>query len=210
MVDQLQIQLHVHGIAYEKMEQAKIHNMQICNKFKEKVVHPVLSVGSKKRATCEEGGRGCDSLCRDQPQFIITFTSSTVVSESVQTWPHFLSENRNVPVKKAEHNVTVDIKTRNLDSAMLIHWLNWFFAKDSKEHVDCSAHSVWPQCIKSHNGLPTVWASLFTLSSSLMLSNGQIKNLLGVLMCSQHIRSTQMAMSMISREQEYLVSPPAQ
>jgi hypothetical protein len=85
MVDQLQIQLHVHGIAYEKMEQAKIHNMQICNKFKEKVVHPVLSVGSKKRATCEEGGRGCDSLCRDQPQFIITFTSSTVVSESVQT-----------------------------------------------------------------------------------------------------------------------------
>jgi hypothetical protein len=43
-----------------------------------------------------------------------------------------------------------------------------------------------------------------------MLSNGQIKNLLDVLMCSQHIRSTQMAMSIISWEQEYLVSPPAQ
>jgi hypothetical protein len=29
MVDQLQIQLHLHQIAYEKMEQAKIHNMQL-------------------------------------------------------------------------------------------------------------------------------------------------------------------------------------
>jgi hypothetical protein len=164
----------------------------------------VLSAGSKKRATCEEGG-SCDSLCTDQPHFTITFTSSIVVSESVQTQPHFLLENRNVAVKKAVHNVTVDIKTRNLDSAMLIHWLNGFFAKDSKEHAVCSAHSVWPHCIKSHNGLPTVWASLFTLSSSLMLSNGQIKNLLGVLMCSQHIGSTQMAMSIISQEQEYLV-----
>jgi hypothetical protein len=62
-----------------------------------------------------------------------------VVSESVQTQPHFLLENRNVAVKKAVHNVTVDIKTRNLDSVMLIHW---FFAKDSKEHVVSSAHSV--------------------------------------------------------------------
>jgi hypothetical protein len=65
-----------------------------------------------------------------------------MISESVQTQPHILLENRNVPVKKAEHNVTVDIKVRNLDFAMLIHWLNWFFATDSKEHVVCSAHSV--------------------------------------------------------------------
>lgn len=124
-----------------------------CNKFKEKVVHPVLSAGSKKRATCEEGG-SCDSLCRDQPHFIITFTSLTVVSESVQTQPHFLLENRNVPVKKAEHNVIVDIKARNLDSAMLIHWLNWFFAKDSKEHVVCSAHSVWANASNHIMGFP--------------------------------------------------------
>jgi hypothetical protein len=98
----------------------------------------VLSAGSKKRATCEEGG-SCDSLCRDQLHFIITFTSSTVVSESVQTQPHLSLRKQKCTSQESRAQCHCRYQTRNLDSEMLIHWLNWFFAKDSKEHIVCSA-----------------------------------------------------------------------